>query len=296
MEQKIFFSIDKLCVLGTFKNIDNYDIFLQYCYYNNRFIPKYITNQFFSNSFSIEDLGFLQFDRVSKNFRLEFNPNHVKSVEDKEIINTILSYFKNFHFSRLDIALDLYNYDLYNYNIVDLSPRKKAYYYDRVGRLETCYFGAMGSNKFIRIYNKAVEQKLTDLDWWRVELQLRDKYIDIYLEDSTDFLEDIYFFKYVSLDNLSVGERATLEYILRDYSRLNEFSKNNKTKYKKIIRNLEYESLDFINPIIRHNCNKVVEYLEYLCPNLYRTYDKSDVFSSTSKVSRLFGSDYVSIE
>ena len=296
MEQKVFFSIDKLCVLGVFKNIDNYDNLLQYCYYNSRFIPKYITNQFFSNSFSIEDIGFFQFDRVSKKFRLEFNPNHIKSLEDKDIVNTILSYFKNFHFSRLDIALDLYNYNLYDYNIVDLSPRKKAYYYDRVGRLETCYFGAMGSNKFVRIYNKAVEQKLPDTDWWRVELQLRDKNIDIYLEGCKDFLEDIYFFKYVSLDKFSVTEKASLEYILRDYSRLNEFSKNNKTKYKKIIRDLEMENLDFINPIIQHNCSKVVDYLEYLCPSLYRTYDKSDVFSLGYKAKSLFGSSTVCAE
>lgn len=279
MDKQVYFSIDKLCVLGKFKNIENFEIFIHYCYSNIRFKPRYITNQFYGNSFSIEDLGFLQVDRVSSNFRFEFNPNNVKSLEDKEIINTILSYFTDFHFSRLDIALDLYNYNIYDYNIVDLSPRKKAYYYDRVGKLETCYFGAMGSDKFIRIYNKAKEQKIDNMDWWRVELQLRDKNIDIYLEDRKDFLEDVYFFRYVSIDNYSTVEKATLEYILHDYTRLNQLAKNQKTKYKKMVRELKEESLDFINPIIQHNCNQVVKYLEYLCPSLYRTYTKSDIFN-----------------
>lgn len=290
MNKEIYFSIDKLCVLGNFKNKCNYEILLKYCYQNLRFKPKYINNQFYQNSFLIEDLGFLQFDRVNNSFRFEFNPNHIKTLVDKEIVNTILGFFTNFHFSRLDIALDLYNYNLYEYNIVDLSPRKKAYYYDRVGKLETCYFGAMGSDKFIRIYNKAREQKV-DLDWWRVELQLRDKNIDIYLNDSKDFLEDVYFFKYVSLDNYSALEKATLEYILRDYSRINELSKNNKTKYKNMIRNLKQESLDFINPIIQHNCSKVVDYLEYLCPTLYRSYDKSSIFTNECRLRRNLGED-----
>lgn len=289
MDKQVYFSIDKLCVLGKFKNIENFEIFIHYCYSNIRFKPRYITNQFYGNSFSIEDLGFLQVDRVSSNFRFEFNPNNVKSLEDKEIINTILNYFTDFHFSRLDIALDLYNYNIYDYNIVDLSPRKKAYYYDRVGKLETCYFGAMGSDKFIRIYNKAKEQKIDNMDWWRVELQLRDKNIDIYLEDRKDFLEDVYFFRYVSIDNYSTVEKATLEYILHDYTRLNQLAKNQKTKYKKMVRELKEESLDFINPIIQHNCNQVVKYLEYLCPGLYRTYTKSDIFNVENSFLRKIG-------
>lgn len=292
MKQEVYFSIDKLCVLGKFKNIDNFNVFLQYCYSNLRFKPRYITNQFFSNSFSIEDLGFLQVDRVSNKFRLEFNPNNLKSLEDKDLINTILSYFTDFHFSRLDIALDLYNYNLYDYNIVDLSPRKKAYYYDRVGRLETAYFGSMGSNKFVRVYNKAREQKIDNMDWWRVELQLRDENIDIYLEDRKDFLEDIYFFRYVSIAEYSTQEKATLEYILHDYSRITQLAKNQKTKYKKMIRNLKMESLDFINPIIQHNCDQVVKYLEYLCPGLYRTYTKSNVFTNENKFMKAMNYEF----
>lgn len=292
MNKEVFFSIDKLCVLGNFKNKENYETFIQYCYHNIRFKPRYITNQFYGNSFSIEDLGFLQVDRVSSNFRFEFNPNHIKTDEDKDLVNLILSYFTNFHFSRLDIALDLYNYNIYDYNIVDLSPRKKSYFYDRVGKLETCYFGSMGSNKFVRIYNKAKEQKIDNMDWWRVELQLRDKNIDIYLEDRKDFLEDIYFFKYVSIDEYSTVEKATLEYILHDYSRINQLSKNQKTKYKKMIRDLKLESLDFINPIVQHNCNKVVDYLEYLCPSLYRTYSKSNIFTNEGKFMKAINYDF----
>ena len=281
MKKNIHFSIDKLCVLGNFRNIENYDTFLRICVLNERFIPKHIDNQFFTNSFLIKDLGFLQLDRVSNKFRFEFNPNNILSNEDKDLVNSILSFFTNFHFSRLDIALDLYNYNLLDYNIVDLSPRKKAYYYDRVGNLETAYFGALGSNKFIRIYNKAREQKIKDKDWWRVELQLRDLNIDTYLSDTTDFLKDIYIFKYITINDLDVNSKAMLEYLLKDKSRLSELSKNSKTKYKNLMDHLKEETLDFINPIIQHSSDKVVSYLEELCPSLYRTYDKSDVFNKS---------------
>lgn len=295
-DKNINFSIDKLCVLGKFKNLENFDSLIKYCYNNLRFKPRYITNQFFGNSFLIEDLGFFQVDRVNNSFRFEFNPNHVKTLEDKDIVNTLLSFFTDFHFSRLDIALDLYNYGIYDYNIIDLSPRKKAFYYDRVGRLETCYFGAMGSDKFIRIYNKAKEQKIDNMDWWRVELQLRDDNIDIYLEDRQDFLKDVYFFKYIELDNFSTIEKATLEYLLHDYSRLNELTKNQKTKYKKIIKSLKGESLDFINPIIQHNCSKVVDYLKYLCPSLYKTYSKSYVFNPELEFKTRVGEKFFSYQ
>ncbi len=269
MQEKSFnLSIDKLCVLGKLQNESYFDMLLYYCQTNERFIPKYITTQFYTCSFILKDIGFLQFDRPTKNIRFEFNPNNVLSLEDKQYVNYILNLMYSIHFSRLDVALDLFNYDLYNYNIIDLNRRKSAYYYDESKKIETIYLGSMGSNKFIRIYNKAKEQKQKDKDWWRIELQLRDNHIINYLSGDKDFLDNVYIFKYKSLEKYNVNEKSMIEYLLFDISRINELQKNTKTKYKKIIKDLKMESLDFVNDLMQcYNLN-VLNYLQYLCPNL----------------------------
>ena len=270
------FSIDKLTVLGTLKCKDYYFNLIDFAYtYPIPFFEKVIDTQFFTKSWRITDFGFLQIDITTLKFRLEFNPNKITSQLQKKLLNTLLSYIKDVHFSRIDLAIDLYNYNLYDYNIVDLNPRKKAYYYDRAGKLETCYFGSMSSNKFIRIYNKAVEQKVkdknfdSDVDWWRVELQLRDTYIDTYLTGFKDFLDGILIFKYYSVESLSFTDKACLDYILKDISRLGLLSKNARTRYKRIIKELKLESLGFINDLMQHSYVYTLSYLKTLAPTLY---------------------------
>ena len=270
------FSIDKLTVLGTLKCKEYYFNLIDFAYtYPIPFFEKVIDTQFFTKSWRITDFGFLQIDITTLKFRLEFNPNKITSQLQKKLLNTLLSYIKDFHFSRIDLAIDLYNYNLYDYNIVDLNPRKKAYYYDRTGKLETCYFGSMSSNKFIRIYNKGVEQKVKDknfnidVDWWRVELQLRDTYIDTYLTGFKDFLDGILIFKYYSVENLSFTDKACLDYLLKDISRLGLLSKNARTRYKRIINELKLESLGFINDLMQHSYVYTISYLKTLAPTLY---------------------------
>ena len=273
------FSIDKLTVLGTLKCKDYYFNLIDVAYtYPIPFFEKVIDTQFFTKSWKITDFGFLQIDIATLKFRLEFNPNNITSQLQKKLLNTLLSYIKDVHFSRIDLAIDLYNYNLYDYNIVDLNARKKAYYYDRTGKLETCYFGSMSSNKFIRIYNKGVEQKVKDknfnidVDWWRVELQLRDTYIDTYLTGFKDFLDGILIFKYYSVENLSFTDKACLDYILKDISRLGLLSKNARTRYKRIINELKLESLGFINDLMQHSYVYTISYLKTLAPTLYNDF------------------------
>ena len=274
------FCIDKLTVLGTLKCKEYYFNLIDFAYtYPIPFFEKVIDTQFFTKSWRITDFGFLQIDITTLKFRLEFNPNKITSQLQKKLLNTLLSYIKDVHFSRIDLAIDLYNYNLYDYNIVDLNPRKKAYYYDRAGKLETCYFGSMSSNKFIRIYNKAVEQKVkdknfdSDVDWWRVELQLRDTYIDTYLTGFKDFLDGILIFKYYSVESLSFTDKACLDYILKDISRLGLLSKNARTRYKRIIKDLKLESLSFINDLMQHSYVYTLSYLKTLAPTLYSDHD-----------------------
>lgn len=267
LEKNVEFSIDKLTVLGEFisnRLISNFIMMLEdvpFCF------RKYIDTSFYSRSYLINDLGFLQFDTATGKFRIEFNPNKLNDYT-KNLLSIILSYIKNFHFTRIDLAIDLYNYEFSNYNVVDLISRKKAYYYDRVGRLETAYFGSRSSNKYIRVYNKAVEQKMEGgCDWWRIELQLRDTYIDTYLDGLKDLLDGLLIFKYVSISSLNYKDKAILEYILKDSSRFNEIPKKNRLKYKKILDNLRLESLSFVNDLMLSANEYVYSFMNSLCPN-----------------------------
>lgn len=220
----------------------------------------------FEFSYNIDGLGYIQIDRVDKKIRVDFNPNKI-SLDGRNLLNFLLSFTKEIHYSRLDLAIDLFNYEICSYNIIDIGNRKSAYFYDRVGKLETMYSGSMKSNKYIRIYNKAVEQKLKRVDWWRFEIQLRDVYIDKYLNEISDFYKDILVYQYNSVKKYSTEENAMIEFLLRDTSRFNLLSKNSRSKYKKIMRELELSSIDFFDSMLNLATDKVIDYLNYISSN-----------------------------
>lgn len=266
-EKKLFFSIDRLTIIASllddksFYHIYHYMQALPNCYYCTK-----ADTSIFEYSFNIEGLGYIQFDRVDKKLRVDFNPNKI-SLDGRGVLNFLLTFTKDVHYSRLDLAIDLYNYQIFNYNIIDVGNRKSAYFYDRRGKLETLYSGSNKSNKYIRIYNKAVEQKLKDVDWWRFEIQLRDLYIDKYLTEITDFYKDILVYQYNCVSKYSVEENAMIEYLLRDTSRFDFLSKNSRSKYKKIIRELELTSIDFFDSMLNIATDKVISYLSYISQN-----------------------------
>ena len=266
-DKKIQFSIDNLSIVGEFtKGYDYYKtIFSHYSNVvdNSKFIRT--KTEFFSASFMINEQLFLQVDGNTNKCRLEFNPNKI-SLETKKEISFILGFLTNIHYTRLDLAIDLFNYKICDYKIIDIGSRKKAYFYGRDNKLQTMYSGSNKSSKYIRIYNKGIEQKIEDIDWWRFELQLRDIYIDKYLTDMVEFFDNIFIFKYKSIDKYDMHENAMIEYLLADINRLNDFARREtKQKYKHIIRNLEVESLDFFSDIINMTTEKVNRYLSYIC-------------------------------
>ena len=267
-DQKLQFSIDNLSLVGEFsKGRDYYKMLVGHYHNSDNCNIVRTKNEFFNFSFMINSQLFVQLDGDSNKCRLEFNPNKI-TLDTKKEIGFILSFLKNIHYTRLDLAIDLFNYNISDYKIVDIGCRKKAYFYGRDNKLQTMYSGSNKSSKYIRIYNKALEQKIEDLDWWRFELQLRDVYIDKYLNDMVEFFDNIFIFKYNSIDKYDMQENAMIEYLLADISRLNDFARREtKQKYKRIIRSLEVESLDFFSDIINVATQKVSNYLNYICDN-----------------------------
>lgn len=92
----------------------------------------------------------------------------------------------NTKYSRIDIACDCYDYNMYNLTSAAANAhnykskwRKRSEIIqhdtatnDITGR--TLYFGSRKSSVFLRIYDKALEQGL-DLDWTRLELEIKGK-------------------------------------------------------------------------------------------------------------------------
>jgi hypothetical protein len=264
MEKDIQVSVDKLCIVANFKNIYKnvyrfleFKSFLEQYQYQGNFNFISIKDSYYYNySYMINDNEcFLQYHDERYCLRLEFNPNKINDLT-REIIKGIFNYCEDFHLTRLDIACDLYNYDLSSYNITTLRNLKKAYYYDRVGNLETVYIGSLSSNRFFRIYNKALEQHQVG-DWWRVELQLRDVYIDMFLNTYRDFFNDVLIYKYEPINNINFNTKATLEYLLNDMTRFCEADKRTRSKYRKIIKSLELKSMAFINDIVMLSRDKL---------------------------------------
>ncbi len=278
-DKKIVFSIDRLTIVSDFKYRDLFFQLSQYIEKNELYNECKNLSTFFSKSYDVPGLGFLQLDSKTMKFRLDFNPNNITLLGKKEF-NYILCYLNDIHFTRLDLAIDLFNYNIKDYNIIDIGNRKSSYFYDRTGKLETIYSGSMKSDKYIRIYNKAVEQKMKNVDWWRFEIQLRDVWIDKYFTELTDFYRDILVFQYNCVSNYSIEENAMIEYLLHDISRIEKLGKNSRIKYRRIIRSLECSSLDFFDNIITLTSEKVIDYLNYI--SSYKMYPDSSSINITS--------------
>src|SRR5699024_618229 len=133
--------------------------------------------------------------------RLEFNPTQQTENSDK-LKNYFLDVLKSKSVSRADLAFDVHA-DLSGYRL-SRAGVSSNYYLGRSGKLETLYYGARGSAKQIRMYNKlkelAAHKKFHELaelpelpaDWWRLELQMRRDANENFVELANEVLSQLY--------------------------------------------------------------------------------------------------------
>ena len=102
--------------------------------------------------------------------------------------------------------------------------------------LETYYIGGAKADNLIRIYNKALEQKIDNVDWWRIEGQLRGEYV----KSLVNPFKDIRIFKPMAINDtdLKVQEKAILYYIQQYPEHLGELTKNTRKKYFELLENI----------------------------------------------------------
>lgn len=83
--------------------------------------------------------------------------------------------------TRIDIALDIKSHPIISAKLVQNYARARLYVSKSKSlpllksvRETTTYFGSNKSNRILRVYDKAQEQGIPDLNWTRFELQCRD--------------------------------------------------------------------------------------------------------------------------
>ncbi|HEL2651728.1 TPA: replication initiation protein [Streptococcus suis] len=190
-------------------------------------------------------------------FRLEFNPNKLRQI-DLTIIETIIPNLEDISITRADLAFDLFEVDCSEF-ILEKKGRPVAtkYYLSQTGRLETKYLGASRSEKQIRLYDKKVERLANGSDkekdfarqfehWWRLEFQLRNRAV----EEIFDVIDDI-IFKPNRIETLPFETQLYLSTMLFNKPLWRKVHRNTRTKYKKILENLDSPEVEYVTEMKR---------------------------------------------
>lgn len=173
--------------------------------------------------------------------RIDFNPNHGMKSEGGKWLKNVLLKLPNKHFSRLDIAIDIFNYrDVQKYDFHVFGMTKQVYY-NRRQEIETKYWGSRSSQKQVRLYNKKVEQvkrhgKITLVNsWWRMEFQLRNNAINNYPNIVRNMLRDFYIPNYLD-PSLTDSEQNKVLRMMIDKDYYGSKSKSTQQRLRKLMR------------------------------------------------------------
>lgn len=108
---------------------------------------------------------------------------------DEKLIQAVSNYAHNL--TRIDYAFDLYNVD---FNVRDelkrvadgglFHTRSKVSLFDSYDEGATVYVGSKKSDSFVRIYDKGSEQGSPEMNWMRIEIQLRRRQAKQFLHDA----------------------------------------------------------------------------------------------------------------
>lgn len=235
--QNVQLSLDKLTVVGSFRNPDKAmkqisqwpdterDTLAKFPYKYNIYTTSRTVLQLAEKSSPVQPV------------RIEFNPN------DKDQLATgtfLLSLMKRKRPTRIDYALDYKGIDLSDWLMATTRARSTCSFNSSSGKLETLYLGSKDSDDRYRIYNKAKEQKIDDLDWWRIEQQHRLK------PDQTWQLllpfDDLYLVK--PNKHLATQDRLVLDGLHRNPEYWGNLTRRIREKYRSLVKDPVMTRLD----------------------------------------------------
>jgi hypothetical protein len=219
-------TLDKLSLLGNIRSRTRLENFVNnHPYMKGRALGKWP----YRHNFYMVDGTILQLAEIGREItipqaRVEFNPNQAMDGPLMELLENLESMRP----TRVDVAVD-YKQDLAEYNWHKYGV-KRCIWYDEQCRPETIYLGAPSSEHRIRIYNKALEQKMPDkAPWWRVEQQSRLKEG----QSMADPFEGLHAVIQPPGD-LSANDRAVSHYFMAGCD-VSGFDKKTRKKYRDII-------------------------------------------------------------
>lgn len=190
----------------------------------------------------VEQVAYINVPRFQQNkIRIDFNPNHSMETEAGEWLLNFIAGLEVKHFTRCDIAFDIFNYeDVSKYRLWNFG-QSQTLYLDRNLKLETAYFGAPSSSKQVRMYNKLIEQKKRHKEvpinidsWWRLELQLRSKSVLNYPAEVKDMLANFYYPNWESVKNPS--QKAIVYAMYKEPSIYAGVSKATQQRWRRIFK------------------------------------------------------------
>ena len=194
---------------------------------------------------ALQEKVYIEYDKVKadtldrRNMRVEFNPNKLSHEEMIWLKENIIDYMEDDGFTRLDLAFDFED-DLSDYYAMTDKAVKKTIFYGRNGKPETKYFGVRDSDRFIRIYNKKQERKdnadveVMSEHLWRIEVELKRDMVDYW----NDCFNDLHILKPAWTTLEKINEQAMVYTLLHEESMWGKLSKNTKTKFKKMIKEI----------------------------------------------------------
>ena len=200
-------------------------------------------------------------------WRLDFNPNKL-SDEEKLEMNRAIDLLTDVHFTRLDLAFDVFNNELgmkYRIYRPNVSQREYGVYTAQWTKaVETIYYGSNSSEQQIRQYNKLVEQTKKNMPlpdgvehWMRLELQLRGRKPTEWVERAKGMLDDFRLPNYDRIKNKN--DRMALFALEKGLLDWSDFSDKNK---KARLRKLQKEQYD--DTLARELFDLLIEHQERL--------------------------------
>ena len=200
-------------------------------------------------------------------WRLDFNPNKL-SDEEKLEMKRAIDLLTDVHFTRLDLAFDVFNNELgmkYRIYRPNVSQREYGVYTAQWTKaVETIYYGSNSSEQQIRQYNKLVEQTKKNMPlpdgvehWMRLELQLRGRKPTEWVERAKGMLYDFRLPNYDRIKNKN--DRMALFALEKGLLDWSDFSDKNK---KARLRKLQKEQYD--DTLARELFDLLIEHQERL--------------------------------
>ncbi len=254
-EISLKWSIDRITIVGKLKeNIayyhENGDIYmldfemLMRINEGNGFLENVNSRSWVLKDNYGENIAYIEILKFQKGYgRIDFNPNTIREYLHSSMKNFIHDLFENPHFSRADVACDIFNLDdefISQYRIVE--PIKLMTIYGKSGQLETAYFGSSGSEKQVRMYNKLLERtkkkKIIPDDiksWWRVELQLRRSKVSEWQNVVFETLQNFASPHYLPND-ISIVDKLVCVGLIHSHSDWANLSRKYKYKIREIFK------------------------------------------------------------